>query len=80
MINEQKAKARIILNRLNDSDSSFFFYLMAVRKLGFDKCYELASQAILAFRDGHIRTSLVRYYNGCVMKEINEKKQNYAKQ
>lgn len=74
MAEKLKAQARVILKRLGDSEGSFFFHVMAVNKLGFDRCYELASHALLMYREGRIRTTAPRYYNGCVMKEIELRK------
>ena len=66
-------EARIIAERLSDLESIRFHY-KAVLRLGFDTCYELSSMVLQADRDGRIKTTPARYYNGCVMKELDERK------
>lgn len=68
------AQAQSILDKLHDNPDSIRFHFKAVKLLGISKCFELASLTILKQRDGQITSSLGRYYNGCVMKEINKKK------
>lgn len=64
------SEAKIILQRLNDHPNSIWFHFKAIKMLGFQKCYELASLALDEYRVGNIRTTPARYYNGCVMREI----------
>lgn len=73
-LNREKrlAEAEIIAQRLNDADA-FWFHFMAVNRLGFDKCYELCSLALLAYKEGRTRGSAAKYYNGCIMKELKER-------
>lgn len=62
-------QAQTIADRLNDRNAIWFHY-KAVKLLGFNKCYELSSKTLIDKREGRIRTTPARYYNGCVMKEI----------
>ncbi len=71
MREEIKAHAQIIAERLNDLDG-FWFYYKYIKILGFQRCYELASLSIQEFREGRIRTSPARYFNGCVRRELKE--------
>ena len=66
------AEAKIIAERLSDNNA-IWFHFMAINRLGFDKCYELASIALLARREGRINVTPARYYNGCVTKELRER-------
>lgn len=73
MCEEFLAQAQIIAERLNDMNAIWFHYKY-VKKLGFNRCYELASKVLLDKREGRIRTSVARYYNGCVIKESEHEK------
>lgn len=66
---ELEAKARIIQERLNDNPNSVGFHCKAIKVLGFQRCYELCSITLEIYRDGDIRTTPARYYNGCVLGE-----------
>lgn len=67
------ANAQVILQRLNDYPNSLWFHYKAIKILGFQRCYELASLALQQHREGKVRTSPARYYNGCVVREIRER-------
>lgn len=65
------AEALVIAERLGDP-KGLLFYCFAVRKLGSDRCFRLCSVALEAARNGYVKTSAARYFNGCVKKEIRE--------
>jgi hypothetical protein len=67
-----ESQAQTLADRFSDS-KGLGFYCMAILKLGFSRCYELASLSLELAREGRIRTSAARYFNGCVMKEIKER-------
>lgn len=70
-----ESQARSLANRFGDTNG-LGFYCMAILKLGFPRCYELASLSLQTAHEGKVRTSAVRYFNGCVMKEIEKKDSN----
>lgn len=63
------SQAEIIAERLNDEKAIWFHY-KAIKILGFQKCYELSSLTLAECREGKVKTSSAKYYNGCVMREI----------
>jgi hypothetical protein len=67
-----ESQAQTLADRFRDTQG-LGFYCMAILKLGFSRCYELASLSLELARDGRVRTSAARYFNGCVMKEIKER-------
>lgn len=67
-----ESQAKSLADRFGDSQG-LGFYCMAILKLGFSRCYELASLSLQLAREGKVRTSAARYFNGCVMKEIRER-------
>lgn len=67
-----KAQAEFIAERLNDRKAIKFHYY-AIKKVGFNKCYELSSLALQVFREGIVKTTAARYFNGCIKKEIQKK-------
>lgn len=73
MNNRLYQQAKLIAERLNDLKGIWFHY-KAIKVLGFQQCYELASLALQQYREGKVRTSPARYYNGCVVREIREGK------
>lgn len=71
------AQAQTIAEKLNDPDGMWFYY-KAIRILGFDICYQLCSLTLDKYRRGEIKTSPGAYYNGCVTKEIRERRGHAA--
>jgi len=67
-----ESQAQTLADRFGDSEG-LGFYCMAILKLGFSRCYELASLTLQMTQEGRVNTSAARYFNGCVMKEIREK-------
>ncbi len=67
------AQAEAIAGRLNDLNGIWFHY-KAINKLGFHICYQLCSLALDKFRRGEVKTSPARYYNGCITREIRERR------
>lgn len=63
------AQSEELAKRLGDLDG-IRFYAMAIRRLGYGYCYELASEVIVRAREGKIRTTQARYFNRSVMNEI----------
>lgn len=61
------------MEKLNDHPDSIWFHYKAVKLLGFQTCYELSSLALQVDRDGGVKTTPARYYNGCIMKELRER-------
>lgn len=75
---ELLAKAEVIRNRVNDSEGSLGFHIMAIKKLGFEQCYKFTSEGLELLHGGRIKKSLGRYYNNRVMTEIH-RREEYAK-
>ncbi len=69
---ELESQAYILAEKFSDT-KGLGFYCMAILKLGFARCYELASLSLQLAREGKVRTSAARYFNGCVMKELRER-------
>lgn len=63
-----KSQALIIAEKLHDLNG-FWFHYKKIKTLGFQKCFELSSLALLIAREGRIRTTAARFYNGCIQKE-----------
>lgn len=61
-------QAEVIAKRLNDEKAIWFHY-KAIKNLGFQKCYELSSLTLAEYREGKVRTTPAKYYNGCVVRE-----------
>jgi len=61
------------MDKLNDHPDSIWFHYKAIKLLGFQTCYELSSLALQEDRDGRVKSTVARYYNGCVMKELEER-------
>jgi len=70
------AQAQIISDKLNDQAKSKGFHIMAIKELGIDKCYQLASLSLQKQHSGQIKVTAARYYNGCVMQELAKRKEN----
>lgn len=66
-----KSQALIIAERLHDLDG-FWFHYKKIKVLGFQRCYELSSLALQMAREGRIKRTSARFYNGCI--RIEEKK------
>jgi len=73
MHKETEIKAHLLMDRLSDHKSALGFHYNAIKLLGFQRCYELASIALEAYKSGKVRTTLARYYNGCIKKELIKK-------
>ncbi len=71
-------EAQTIAQRLGDK-AGIRFYYKAVRFLGFHQCYELTSLALLAEKEGRIKTNMGRYFNTCVKNEIEKKRKSKQK-
>ena len=63
-----KSQALIIAEKLHDLNG-FWFHYKKIKTIGFQKCFELCSLSLQLAREGRIKTTAARYYNGCVQKE-----------
>lgn len=73
---EIKFNAQAIARMLHD-DANYWFHFKWIQILGFDKCYQLASLAVMLSHENKIFTSPAKFYNGCVHKELLKGVKNY---
>lgn len=71
------AEVQIITEKLNDLDAKWFHYKY-IKLLGFQRCYELASYALQLYREGKISVNPASFYNGCVRREVDQRKEKHA--
>lgn len=64
-------QASVIAERLNDQ-GAIRLHCLAVKTLGFQRCYEISSEVLQLSVEGRIRTNVRKYYNAYVMNEIRK--------